>query len=140
VEYAHSIGVDLSFQGFSAELEQLPMMYGPPSGCLLLARRSGEAVGCIGVRAYRARDCEMKRLYVRDGARGSGLGRALALHAIQAARTLGYRRMLLDTLESMDRARDLYRSLNFLEIEPYYETPLAGTRFMALLLTVEFGI
>jgi ribosomal protein S18 acetylase RimI-like enzyme len=136
VEYAGSLGVDLSFQGFAGELERLPVMYGPPSGCLLLAQHSGEAIGCIGVRGCTGQDCEMKRLYVRNHVRGSGLGRALALRAIDAARMLGYRRVLLDTLLSMDRARELYRALNFREIEPYYDNPLAGTSFMALELSV----
>jgi putative acetyltransferase len=131
-EYARSLGIDLSFQGFALELSSLHSLYSPPSGCLLIARRAGEALGCIGVRSLSGRSCEMKRLYVRDAARSSGLGRKLVLNAISMAVSLGYRRMCLDTLADMSAARGLYRALGFRDIEPYYQTPLSGTTFMAL--------
>jgi GNAT superfamily N-acetyltransferase len=133
-EYVASLGVDLSFQGFAAELQNIHTMYAPPGGVLLLAWRESEPIGCIAVRARSGTDCEMKRLYVRPSARGTGLGRTLALRAIDWARASGYRRMCLDTLASMSAARSLYRELGFQLIEPYYQTPLAGTSFMALAL------
>jgi len=130
-EYAGSLGIDLSFQGLEVELSSLHSMYSPPTGCLLIARRDGEALGCIGVRKLAGRNCEMKRLYVREAARGSGLGRKLVLIATNIARALGYQRMCLDTLADMTAARGLYRALGFCNIEPYYQTPLSGTTFMA---------
>jgi GNAT superfamily N-acetyltransferase len=133
-EYVASLGVDLSFQGFEAELLGLSQMYAAPPGVLLLAWRDSEPIGCIGVRAMSAGDCEMKRLYVRPIARGLGLGRTLAGRAIDWARAHGYQRMCLDTLVSMSTARALYRDLGFQVIDPYYPTPLAGTTFMALTL------
>jgi putative acetyltransferase len=131
-QYAALLDVDLGFQGFTAELNQLQTMYGPPAGCLLLAREGSEFIGCIGVRRWSADSCEIKRLYVQDAARGGGLGRTLVLAAIKTAQSIGYKRMLLDTLASMSAARRLYAALGFLECEPYSHNPIPGTTFMAL--------
>jgi putative acetyltransferase len=133
-EYASTLGVDLSFQGFSSELSALETMYGPPAGCLLLARGAGGFVGCIAVRRWSADSCEMKRLYVREAARGDGVGRALALAAISRASVMGYRKMLLDTLADMAAARRMYLALGFRECEAYCHNPNPGTTFMELVL------
>lgn len=131
-EYAASIDIDLSFQGFDAELTGLPGAYAPPAGALLLAvSSSGEALGCVAVRPLReAGTCEMKRLHTRPNARRTGVGRALARAAIEAGRQAGYRTMRLDTLPTMVAALALYRSLGFETSPAYYDTALAGTIFM----------
>ncbi|MGH8217916.1 MAG: GNAT family N-acetyltransferase [Steroidobacteraceae bacterium] len=131
-EYAARLGVDLCFQGFNTELTTLDTMYAPPQGCLLLAWRGDAGVGCVGVRKLSATVCEMKRLYVRDGLRGLGVGRQLAVQILAQARELGYSRMVLDTLEGMSEARGLYASLGFRECAPYYDNPLAAVVYMAL--------
>jgi putative acetyltransferase len=133
-EYASTLGVDLSFQGFTSELNALETMYGPPAGCLLLARGDSDFVGCIAVRRWSADSCEMKRLYVREAARGGGVGRALAVAAIRRATLMGYKRMLLDTLPDMFAARRMYVALGFREREPYCHNPIAGTTFLELIL------
>ena len=132
-EYADSLGVDLSFQGFEDELARLPGEYAPPRGSLLLACEDGHAVGCVALRPLEpAGTCELKRLYVRPASRAGGLGRALTLAAIDEARRLGYARMRLDTLPSMGAARRLYAGLGFREIEPYRFNPIDGTQFLEL--------
>jgi ribosomal protein S18 acetylase RimI-like enzyme len=116
-EYESAIGISLCFQNFAAELEGLPGDYAPPGGALILAREpeTGELLGCVAVRPVTAKPaaCEMKRLYVRAAARGSGLGRTLALTSFAEARRIGYTAMCLDTLPSMREAQALYRSLGF---------------------------
>ena len=110
-EYAESLGVDLAFQGFEAELAALPGKYASPGGRLLLAWRGAELVACVAMRPLEFGDCEMKRLYVRPQARGEKLGRLLAERICSEARQAGYSRICLDTLPAMASAQGLYQSL-----------------------------
>jgi len=132
-EYSAGLGIDLCFQNFQKELDELPGAYAPPTGRLLLAMTHGEAVGCVALRKITAEICEMKRLYVRPEFRGTGLGLKLAKAIISAGRELDYRRMRLDTLPGkMERAIRMYRSLGFKEIQPYYENPVEDVTYMEL--------
>jgi len=98
LEYAESLGFSLCFQDFDHELERLPGNYAPPDGRLLLACLNKAAVGCVGVQRLSPDLCEMKRLYVKPGFRGRGVGRALAEAAIREAKAAGYQAMRLDTV------------------------------------------
>ena len=132
-EYAQSLGFSLCFQNFDQELANLPGEYSPPAGRLLLLSINEQAGGCVAFRKIDAATCEMKRLFLRAGFRGKGLGRVLVEAAVQEARELGYKRMRLDTVPGkMDDAIALYRSFGFREIKPYYDTPLNQTIFMEL--------
>jgi putative acetyltransferase len=131
-EYADWVTVDLSFQGFEEELAGLPGHYLAPQGTLLLCVVDERPAGCIGVRAWDVRTCEMKRLYVRDAVQGRGLGLHLARQAIEWARRAGYDRILLDTLPAMAAAQRMYERLGFRDVAPYRVNPVPGTRYMEL--------
>ena len=133
-DYAEQLGIDLGFQNFEAELADLPGEYSAPAGALLLALVDGELAGCCGLRALDSVDysnaAEMKRLYVRKAFRRFGLGRQLAEAVLHAARIVGYRSVLLDTLDDMESARALYTELGFAEIPPYYHNPIPGAHYL----------
>lgn len=136
-EYVATLGFDLDFQDFERELESLPGDYAPPGGCALLAEHDGEAAGCVGLRPFSGDVCEMKRLYVRPGYRGQGVGRLLAEEILMRAKAMGYGRMRLDTIDTMTEANALYRSLGFVEIPPYRHNPIDGAIYFELELQVE---
>ncbi len=133
-EYADSLGLDLAFQNFDDELAQLPGDYAAPRGALLLAYVDGALAGCCALRPLDNADipnaAEMKRLYVRPAFRGFGLGRQLAETILDAARQAGYTSVLLDTLDDMEAARNLYADLGFQSIEPYYHNPIPGAHYL----------
>lgn len=133
-EYADSLGLDLSFQNFDHELATLPGEYASPRGVLLLAYVDDALAGCCALRPLDSADianaAEMKRLYVRKAFRGFGLGRQLAESTLDAARQAGYASVLLDTLDDMEAARNLYTDLGFESTEPYYHNPIAGAHYL----------
>lgn len=158
--YTDALGLDLSFQNFAAELASLPGLYAPPAGAIFLAYSNSSTstspctctsspspspspvkkpIGVVALRplplplpsplpAYKV--CEMKRLYCAPGSRGLGVGRALVNAVVAEAGRLGYAEMRLDTLREMGAARRLYGELGFVEMEPYYQTPIEGTVFL----------
>jgi putative acetyltransferase len=137
-EYAASLQVDLCFQNFEAELSSLPGDYAAPQGALLLAYADEQLAGCGALRPLtdvdHANACEMKRLFVRRAFRRFGLGRLLAQALIDHAAGAGYSAMLLDTLDEMESARELYASLGFEEVAPYYFNPIPGAHYLKVQL------
>ena len=110
IDYAESLGFSLSFQGFEDELEHLPGKYAAPEGCILLAWDELDCVGC------------------------AGLGRLLAEKIVQLGIDKKYTRMQLDTLNSMQSAVGLYKSLGFVETDQYYNNPHPEVVFFELTL------
>lgn len=135
-EYTAAIGVDLKYQGFTAELADLPSPYLQPYGALFLATVNDDVAGCAAMRSLDLQTGELKRLYVRAQYRSWGIAKHLIGEVIQAARRAGYTALRLDTLPSMVAAQRLYSKLGFVEIPPYNDTHLPGTRFYELDLSV----
>jgi putative acetyltransferase len=131
-EYRATLPADPCFEGFEDELRSLATIYAPPPGELLIALRGGAPVGCVALRRLDETTSEIKRLYVRPGARGHGLGRRLVLGILRVARERGYVRVRLDSLPSMKEAVALYRSLGFRDIAPYWKNPVEDAEFMEL--------
>lgn len=135
--YAASLSVDLAFQDFRGELAALPGDYVLPHGGLWLAHRAGAAVGCVALRGLAPGVAELKRLYLRPQARGTGLGRLLLEHALREARQRGHLEVRLDVLPEFHAAIRLYEAMGFRDIPPYCHNPVPGARFLGLRLLPE---
>lgn len=134
-EYVRWLPFELTFQDFAAELDSITSTYGGTNGAAFLVEVDGRAVGVCGVSQFEPGVAELKRMYLQEPGRGRGLGRLLADHAIAAARRLGYRRMRLDTVDVLEEAIGLYRSLGFVEIDAYRHNPQQDARFFELDIT-----
>lgn len=130
LEYADSLNFNLCFQNFQKEIDDLPAQYSGPDGCIILSCENDKPFGCVAVRKFENDICEMKRLYIPKTHRGRGIGRELAVRIILKAKELGYKKMRLDTLETMTEAISLYKSMGFYEIGKYRENPITEVVYM----------
>lgn len=107
---------------------------------VLLVVRGESALGTGTLRQLDPGISEVKRMYVRPEARGSGIGGALLDTLVAEARARGSSAVRLDSAPFQLQAHVLYRSRGFVEREPYpgSETPaglLAAWHFFELRLT-----
>lgn len=117
------INAVLKYQSLDDELRNLSVIYGPPDGGMLLAKSGGQIAGGVAYRKLSDGICEMKRMFLRDGFRGKGLGRRLCEAIIAKARGNGYRLMRLDTSRRLTGAIAMYQTFGFKECEPYRAYP-----------------
>uniref|UniRef100_A0A060TK00 ARAD1D51172p n=1 Tax=Blastobotrys adeninivorans TaxID=409370 RepID=A0A060TK00_BLAAD len=134
-EYADSLPVSLDYQNFDNELGSFPGKYSDRLGGTIVVARdtlTDRIIGCVALRAISSSTCEIKRLYVKGEGRGLGIGKILLQSVIQKAKQIGYSKVYLDTLPSMQKAIDLYLNFGFTTVDPYYDSPVTGTVFMQL--------
>lgn len=130
-EYTLSLGIDLTFQNIETELSNLKVKFEGNGGSFFLARIDQEIIGCAGFWRIDETTCEMKRLYVVPHARGQHLGEKLIQMVLNRARGMKYSTILLDTLDTMKTAIDLYRRMGFTEIGAYRFNPLKGAKYFS---------
>lgn len=122
-EYADWLGIDLSFQHFEEELTAIKKMYAAPHGGIILCKNEAAWIGCIAVRRFEENIGELKRMYVQPAFQGKGIGKALLERALQLAEKCGYKKVYLDTLNTMTPAMNLYKQAGFVERTAYYHNP-----------------
>jgi carbonic anhydrase len=133
-EYVRWLDMDLSYRGFEEEMQSFEQTYTLPSGMFLIAETTAEIAGCVGLLRHSDEVAEVKRLYVRSAYRGLALGETLMHALIDKAKSLGYAKLVLDSVPQTAFAQRLYERLGFTETSPYYANPVPGTRFLELVL------
>ena len=122
-EYAAWLNVDLSFQRFDEELQNLKIMYASPLGGIILCKQNNEYIGCIAVRPQEDNIAELKRMYIKQAYRRSGIGSELLQQSLTLATKAGYKKIRLDTLNTMTPAMNLYKTIGFYTIPACYYNP-----------------
>ena len=119
-QWSTTLDVDTSsaptFEDLEDELADLTRVYGPPNGCFLLARDGGQPVGCAALVGRGEDVVEVKRMYVRSGTRGKGVGRKLTEELVARAKNTSAKRIILDSFHTMHTAHRIYRSVGFQDI------------------------
>lgn len=115
----------VDYEAHELAIDRLPGEYDSPKSCFLMARRGHDALGCVALRDLGEGIAEMKRMFVRPQAQGSGVGKRLATSLLKIADGLGYATMRLNTGPLQTEAVNLYQKLGFKVIKPYYDLPPA---------------
>ncbi|ROR71908.1 acetyltransferase (GNAT) family protein [Bogoriella caseilytica] len=124
--------------GFTGGLYQVTWptsaTFTPPDGVFLVAEHDDVVAGCGGVRRVEPSSTgetrfEVKHLWVREEARGRGVGAALLQELEVRARALGAHEMVLDTNRSLTAAARLYAAAGYQPTEPYNDNPNATDWF-----------
>jgi len=133
-EYAQWLNIDLCFQNFDKELQQLSIMYAATSGGIVLCKKGNDFIGCSAIRKIDTTSCELKRMWVQLPYQKLGIGETLLKECIALAKKLNYKEILLDTLKRLQPAIKLYKKYNFIETEAYYKNPNNDVVYMKLVL------
>jgi GNAT superfamily N-acetyltransferase len=96
----------------------------PPHGRFYLARYADQIAGVGCLKKLATEVGEVQRMYVAPEYRGKGIGRAIANRLIGDARSVGYRKLRLESLTFLGAAHSLYRSVGFREIDPYADNSM----------------
>ena len=111
-EYAQWLNIDLCFQNFDKELQQLSIMYAATSGGIVLCKKDNDFIGCSAIRKIDTTSCELKRMWVQLPYQKLGIGETLLKECIALAKKLNYKEILLDTLKRLQPAIKLYKKYN----------------------------
>jgi GNAT superfamily N-acetyltransferase len=117
------------------EAAGLPLSFYEQGGGCLLAHARGEPTGFVAWRALPASIVpvawELKRLWVRPGGRGLGMGRALTQAILDRASASGIKAVFLDTVPAvMEAAYRLYLQMGFEPCAPYNDNPVEELAYL----------
>ncbi len=133
-QYAQWLGIDLGFQYFDKELQNVKIMYNATDGGIILCKDGQSFIACVALRKINENIAELKRMYVQPTHQHKGIGKMLLQKSIALAKKCGYKYIRLDTLNNMLPAIALYKKYGFVEIPAYYNNPIPTAVYFQLKL------
>ena len=106
-------------------------------GRIFFAAAGERCVGCCALIRLKEKEFELAKMAVEPSYQRSGIGRNLLHAAIECARSMGAKRLYLETNHALTPAIRLYESLGFKHIDPTRIIPSAYARadvYMELIL------
>ncbi len=97
-------------------LEQPEKAILEPGGIIMMARYEGEIIGTVALKVIEPGVYEMTKMSVDKACQGIGAGKKLCAAAIEHAKTIKAKRLLLYTTSILETAISIYRKMGFVEI------------------------
>jgi putative acetyltransferase len=97
-----------------------------PNSKYFIAEKDGKIVGGAGIYptdALPEATCELVKMYLKPGARGVGLGRALIERCLNIAKELGYKQVYLESMPELQKALSVYEKFGF----EYLKAPMGNS-------------
>ncbi len=91
--------------------------------------KDGRLVGTFGLYPLDADTCELRKMYLVPAVRGQGLGKYVLRKAVERAKELGFKEMVLETSSKLVAAIQLYRQFGFQPIQIKHVTPRADQSY-----------
>lgn len=108
---------------YTATLEKAEADHSPPNGDARLLIQNDKPAGCGMIHRFSDDTAEIKRVYLAPVARGTGHGRTMMQALIEATRSLGYTRIVMDTAAPLTDAQKLYDRMGFIRRDSYQPLP-----------------
>ena len=101
---------------FDPTTDHLFELFKAPGSVYYVAEKNGIILGGCGIfptEALPEKTCELVKLYLDKAARGTGLGKALLLKAMDWAKENGYEQVYLESMPELSKAVSIYEKVGF---------------------------
>ncbi|MBP5999354.1 MAG: GNAT family N-acetyltransferase [Sediminibacterium sp.] len=101
---------------FDPTTDNLSALFETPGSVYYVAEKDNEILGGCGIFhtvGLPDKTCELVKLYLAPGSRGTGLGKALMLKAMAWAKEAGYEQVYLETMPELSNAVTMYEKLGY---------------------------
>ena len=120
----HDYGIEFDIEAMVHSDLSDAAKFQPPDGRFYLVENNNQPAGVGCLKKLSSGVGEVQRMYVLPRFRGKGIGRAIINRLIEEARSIGYSQLKLESLQFLQAAHSLYRSVGFYEIDPYADNSM----------------
>jgi putative acetyltransferase len=117
-----------------ADLDDIEGGYIQRGGMFEVIEQDGRLlVGSVGIYPLDAQNCELRKMYLAASMRSRGLGKLLLERALNFAREMGFRSVILETASVLKDAIALYERYGFRPVESAHLASRADQAFILYL-------
>lgn len=108
-------GLKLEPLGSDFDVTDINKFYFNNNGWFQVVEYNNKIIGSVGVYKLNDSTCELRKMYLYKEYQGKNIGKTLLKNALEAAKSLGYTTMTLQTNSLLTKALPLYKSFGFKE-------------------------